>query len=215
MVLTKMSVKNPKVKIVEEIFNSILHGLGAIAAIVGLVIGTVTISSSLSFKVGFIIYCACLILLMLMSCLYHALTFTKAFKVFRALDHSSIFLLISGSFTPFIIQLYSGWLQVLLLSVTWAIAIAGVVLSPTIILPRGLKKTNAFLYIGFGWLALIFVPKIHLFSSAALWLLVAGGIIYTLGTIFYAAKKPFMHFSWHIFVVAGAILHFFAIIKLP
>jgi hemolysin III len=213
--MTSPSQNKSKVKVVEEIFNSILHGLGAIAAIVGLIIGVITISSSVSFKMGFIIYCACLILLMLMSCLYHALKFTKAIKVFRALDHSSIFLLIAGSFTPFIIQLYSGWLQIVLLSVTWAIAVAGVTLSPTVILPKGLKKTNAFLYIAFGWLALIFVPKIHLFSVAVLWLLVAGGVVYTLGVIFYASKKPFMHFSWHICVMAGAILHFFAIIKLP
>lgn len=213
-----MTIKNQnksKLKIVEEIFNSILHGLGAIAGIVGLVLGIVTITADLSYKVGFIIYCASLILLMLMSCLYHALKFTKAIKVFRALDHSSIFLLIAGSFTPFIIQLYSGWLQIVLLSITWVIAITGVSLSPTVILPRDLKKTNAIFYIAFGWLALIFVPKIHMFSAVVLWLLIAGGALYTVGVILYANKKPFMHLGWHLIVIAAATLHFFAIIKLP
>jgi hemolysin III len=202
------------VKIVEEIFNSILHGLGAIAAIIGLIIGAITIISDLSFKVGFYIYCASLILLMLMSCLYHALKFTKARKVFRALDHSSIFLLIAGSFTPFIIYLYTGWLQIMLLALTWAIAIAGVSLSTTIILPKGLKKTNGALYIAFGWVALIFIPKMGLLSPLVILLIVAGGVLFTIGVIPYASKKPFMHFSWHIFVIAAACLHFFAILNL-
>ena len=203
------------VKIIEEIFNSVLHGLGAIAGIVGLVIGVITITTDLSYKVGFIVYCATLILLMLMSCLYHALKFTKAIKVFRVLDHSSIFLLIAGSFTPFIIYLYSGWIQVVLLGVTWAIAIAGISLTPTVILPKDLKKTNALFYIAFGWLALIFIPKLNMFSQPVLWLLIIGGSLYTVGVILYASKKPFMHFGWHVFVVAAAVLHFFAIIKLP
>lgn len=213
--MTSPNQNKSKLKIVEEIFNSILHGLGAIAGIVGLVLGIVTIAANLSYKVGFIIYCTSLILLMLMSCLYHALKFTKAIKVFRALDHGSIFLLIAGSFTPFIIQLYFGWLQIVLLSVTWVIAIAGVSLMPTLILPKGLKKTNAIFYIAFGWLALIFIPKIHMFSAVVLWLLIAGGALYTIGVILYANKKPFMHLGWHLFVIAAATLHFFAIIKLP
>jgi hemolysin III len=207
--------QNRSTKIVEEIFNSIFHGLGAIAGIVGLVLGIVTITADLSYKVGFIIYCATLILLMLMSCLYHALKFTKAIKVFRALDHSSIFLLIAGSFTPFIIQLYSGWVQIALLSVTWVIAITGVSLTPTVILPKDLKKTNGLFYIAFGWLALVFIPKISMFSHTVLWLLIAGGLLYTGGVILYASKKPFMHLGWHAFVIAAATLHFFAIIKLP
>lgn len=203
-----------KISISEEVLNSILHGVGAMAAVVGLVIGVIKIHSNVSFKVGYIIYCASLIVLLLMSCLYHALKFTKAIKVFRALDHSSIFLLIAGTFTPFIIFLYSGWLQIVLLALAWAIAIAGVTLSPTVILPKGLKKTNAFLYIGFGWLALIFIPKYHLLSAMSLWLLIAGGVVYTLGTILYAAKKPFLHLAWHFSVLVAATLHFFAVINL-
>jgi hemolysin III len=207
-------VEKSKINIVEEIFNSILHGLGVLAAVVGLIIGSVTITSDIAFKIGFIVYCASLILLMLMSCLYHSLKFTKANKVFRALDHGSIFLLIAGSFTPIIIHLYSGWWQIVLLIIAWAIAIAGVTISTTLVLPRGLKKTNGTLYIAFGWLALIFIPKFHLLSLTVFWLLIAGGVLYTAGVIAYAAKKPFMHFTWHLIVLAAAVLHFLAIFKL-
>lgn len=207
-------LKKSTQKIVEEVFNSITHGLGAAAGVVGLVLGLIFMTSSTSFKVGFIVYSASLIILMLMSCLYHALTFTKAKKVFRFIDHSSIFLLIAGSFTPFVIYLYQGWWQTLLLAITWFIAAVGIVVTTVFVLPKDLKITGVVLYLAFGWLGLLFVPKITQLNHLVILLLVAGGLLYTVGTIPFALKKPFSHFSWHIFVVAAAIAHFFAIIKL-
>lgn len=171
-------------------------------------------TSSTSFRVGFIIYSASLIILMLASTLYHALAFTRANKVFRAIDHSSIFILIAGSFTPFIIYLYKGWAEALFFSAVWLIAAAGIAVTTTLVLPKKMKFTGIMLYIGFGWMGLLLIPKMGLVSSTVIWLLIIGGVLYTIGTIPFAFKKPFAHFSWHLFVIAAAVAQFFAIIKL-
>jgi hemolysin III len=206
--------KHSKLKIVEEIFNSVTHGLAAVAAIVGLVLGLLFLVSPTSFRVGFIVYCSSLIILMMVSTLYHSLTFTKAKNVFRFLDHSSIFLLIAGSFTPFIIYLYTGWAQTAFLALIWFIAVIGIAVTNIFVLPRNMKITGVLLYIIFGWMGLLFIPKMGMLSMPVVWLLLAGGIVYTVGTIPFALKKPFSHLSWHIFVAAAAVLHFFAITKL-
>lgn len=202
------------VNIVEEIFNSITHGLGMAGAITGLVLGIIILALPVPLKVGFIIYAASLILLMLASTLYHALTFTRANKVFRAIDHSSIFILIAGSFTPFIIYLYNGWAQAIFLAGIWLTAVIGIIITNTIVLPKNKKLTGVMLYIGFGWMGLLLIPKIGMMNAPVIWLLLAGGILYTVGTIPFAFKKPFMHFSWHLFVIGAAVAHFFAIISL-
>jgi hemolysin III len=212
--MDKAETEKPSIKVVEEILNSITHGIGVVAAIVGLVLGVILMASPAPFKIGFIIYSASLIILMLASTLYHALTFTRANKVFKAIDHSSIFILIAGSFTPFIIYLYKGWEQILFLAAVWVIAVVGIVVTTTLVLPKKMKLTGVMLYIGFGWLGVFMIPKMGLVNSTVIWLLVIGGILYTVGTIPYAFKKPFSHFSWHLFVIAAACAQFFAIIKL-
>jgi len=200
--------------IVEEIFNSITHGLGAIASIVGLVLGIIFISTSTSFKAGYIIYASSLIILMLSSMFYHLLIFTKANKVFRAIDHSSIFILIAGTFTPFAIYLYDGWSRLFFLAAIWGIAAAGISITTTLLIPRKMKITGILIYICFGWLGLLLLPKMNLVDSSVIWLLIFGGLLYTLGTIPFALKKSFAHFSWHLFVIGGACAHYFAIIRL-
>lgn len=214
MLVDKIKSEKPAVRLIEEIFNSITHGMGAIAAIVGLILGIIFMTSSTSFRVGFIIYSASLIILMLASTLYHALAFTRANKVFRAIDHSGIFILIAGSFTPFIIYLYKGWAETLFLAAVWLIAAAGIAVTTTLVLPKKMKFTGVMLYIGFGWMGLFLIPKMGLVNSTVIWLLIAGGVLYTVGTIPFAFKKPFAHFSWHLFVIAAAVAQFFAIIKL-
>ena len=188
--------------------------MGTATAVVGLILGTIFLTISAPIKIGFIIYAVSLIILMLASTLYHALIFTKSKNVFRAIDHSSIFILIAGSFTPFIIYLYGGWERIIFLVVVWIIAAGGITLTTTLILPKKMKMTGVLLYIGFGWMGLLLIPKMGLVSPAVVWLLFAGGILYTIGTIPFAFKKPFAHFSWHLFVIAAAVVQFFAIIKL-
>ena len=206
-----MKPKNART-ITEEVFNSVIHGLGVMAGVVGLFIGYITLAAPAAYKIGFLVYCTSLIMLMLASTLYHALTFTRARKVFSILDHSSIYLLIAGSFTPFAIKLFSGWGLALLLVAIWAFAILGVVTKAA--LPGFAKKIGVVPYIIFGWVGLIFIPKMHLIQAAAINLLIIGGVLYTIGVVLLVSKKPFMHAGWHVFVVAAAVAHFVAIIKL-
>lgn len=198
--------------IVEEVLSSVTHGLGAAAGIAGLVLGIVSLHAPLSFRIGFVVYAASLILLMTISTLYHALSFSRARRVFLVLDHSSIFILIAGSYTPFILTLYAGWACVVMLAVVWAIAAASIAINASI--PKVMERASMAFYIGFGWLALLLLPKLSLLSPAVLWLLVAGGVLYTVGAVFMALNKPFFHLSWHVFVLAAAASHFFAILRL-
>lgn len=126
-------------KITEEVLNSAAHGLGAIVALCGLLYGLSGFSGSASSRAGFITYAVSLFLLMLFSCLYHALYFSKAKRVFQIFDHSAIFLLIAGSYTPFILYLYSGWSLFLACVFVWVFAITGVVMKST--MPHLSKKT--------------------------------------------------------------------------
>ena len=198
--------------ITEEVFNSSIHALGALAGIVGLVLGLLTLSAPASFTASFVIYAVCLVLLMTMSTMYHALTFSRANKVFRILDHSGIFLLIAGSFTPFIVVLYSGWLQIVLLAVVWSLAAAGIALRAS--LPKAMSRFGVGIYIAMGWMGLVFVPKLSELPGQAIWLLAIGGVLYTIGAALLIIKKPFIHVAWHVFVVAAAATHFFAITSL-
>jgi len=201
-------------KIIEEIFNSISHGLGVAAGIVALTLGIIFIPGGVFFRVGFIIYTSCLILLMLASTLYHSLKFTGAKKVFRTIDHSSIFLLIAGTFTPFVAYLYNGGERIALLAIIWSVAVAGISITASVFLPKKITWGELAFYICFGWMGLLLIPKMGHVGAAVVWFLAAGGIAYTLGVIPFALKTKFSHFSWHIFVIAGALLHFFAIINL-
>ena len=200
-------------KITEEVFNSTLHGLGALAGVVGLIFGILhSTSTSLHDKVGFIVYGVSLIMLMTMSSLYHALIFSKAKQVFQILDHSAIFLLIAGSYTPITLYLFDGWQRYALLSAIWSFAITCVILSAAT--PKIMKRFGVGLYIGFGWLALLFAPRFSSLSGTSATLIITGGVLYTAGAIIMALKKPFTHTGWHLMVVLAATSHYFAILPL-
>jgi hemolysin III len=206
--------KVPKhtMSVVEEVFNSITHGLGVAGGVVGSILGVLLLHSSGRTLVAFVIYSASLVLLMTASTLYHALAFTRAKYVFEIFDHSGIFLLVAGSFTPFVVRLYSGTNAVLLLSAVWTMAILGIVIKAA--LPRFADKIGVLPYLGMGWLGLVFVPKLHTLPTSILQLLLLGGILYSLGVTLLVSKKPFTHVGWHIFVITAAVAHYFAIYKL-
>ncbi len=206
-----VNAKTP-LKIVEEVFSSLTHGLGAVLGIVGLIVGLIMLDASTAFTISFWVYSICLVLLMTTSSLYHALKFTRAAKVFQILDHGAIFLLIVGSFTPFIVAMYNGWPMTILLAFVWGLAIAGVALKAA--MPKSMAKFGVGIYIAYGWLAILFTPKMSSLPTNVMWLLLIGGVLYTTGAIFLASKKPFMHVTWHVFVVAAACIHYFAILGL-
>lgn len=202
---------------IEEVINGITHGIGVIFGIVAL-----TILLMMSIKKGdvpsivsFSIYGACIILMFLSSTLYHSFTIEKVKKVLRTFDHSSIFLFIAGTYTPIAILTLKGNLRVGILIAIWGIAIAGVTFK---IFTYGkfdkYKALSLVLYIGMGWAAMIPIKAIVNATSINFfyWIL-GGGLLYTLGTIFYSVKKiPYNHAIWHLFVLAASVMHFLGIV---
>jgi hemolysin III len=199
----------------EELANSISHGIGLCAALIGAPILLLEARrSSPGFFLGAVIFAVTLSMLYLGSTLYHAWPQTRAKSVLRTLDHSAIFLLIAGTYTPFTLGPLRGLWGSSILAVVWALAIFGVILKAT----RGASrhpKLGMTLYLGTGWLALIAVrPMMLAIPSAALFWLVAGGVIYTTGVLFFVNQRlRYSHFIWHLFVLAGSSCHFLAVLS--
>lgn len=206
-----------KYLILNEVLNAVTHGIGfglSIAGLVVLLVKGAHMGSTLH-VVSYALYGSMLILLFLSSTLFHSLIFTKAKKVFQVFDHSSIFLLIAGSYTPFCLLSVNGWLGWTLFGLIWAMAIFGVVYkSVTLHKQDTVKNASTIIYIIMGWLCLIAAkPLYDSLSLTGLSLLVAGGVAYTLGALFYSLKGVrFMHVVWHLFVMAGAAFMYFSIL---
>jgi hemolysin III len=199
----------------EELANSISHGIGLCAALIGTPILLLEARrSSPGFFLGAVIFAVTLSMLYLGSTLYHAWPQTRAKSVLRTLDHSAIFLLIAGTYTPFTLGPLRGLCGSSILAVVWALAIFGVILKAT----RGASrhpKLSMTLYLGTGWLALIAVrPMMLAIPFAALFWLVAGGVAYTAGVLFFVNQRlRYSHFIWHLFVLAGSSCHFLAVLS--
>ena len=196
----------------EELFNSISHGIGALLAISGLVIGTViaAIKSDAMSIVGIILYGASLVILYSCSCLYHAFPANRAKKVFQVFDHCSIFLLIWGTYIPVCFSLFRGFYGWLLFAINGFFAILGIVLN-SINLARW-HRFSLVLYVLMGWSVMIVANQLSQIPTEGLMFLIAGGIAYTGGIVFYAIHKKYFHFIWHLFVLLGSILHYFFVI---
>lgn len=206
-----------KYNIVNEVLNAVTHGIGLGLSIAGLVILLVNGArlGSPMHIVSYAIYGSTLILLFLFSTLFHSLIFTKAKIVFRVFDHSSIFLLIAGSYTPFCLLSIKGWLGWTLFGLIWTLAIGGVVYkSITLHRKETISQVSTVIYIVMGWLCVIaFVPLVRSLGVMGTSLLAGGGVAYTVGAYFYSIKNiRFMHVVWHIFVMLGAGLMYFSIL---
>jgi hemolysin III len=198
----------------EEIANSISHGVGLVAALVAtpfLVLQAVRRGDT-GFIVGASVFAATMVLLYLASTLYHALPIGKAKRVFRVIEHSAIFLLIAGTYTPFTLGVLRGAWGWTLLGLVWGLAVAGVALKTLNRMSHPIISTS--LYLLMGWLILIAVNPLYarVPASGLLWL-VAGGVAYTAGVAFFAAdsRLRYSHFIWHLFVMAGTACHYFAV----
>ena len=198
----------------EELANSLSHGLGLIAALVAtpfLVLQAVR-QGDAAFMVGASVFAATMVLLYLASTLYHALPVGRAKRVFRVIEHSAIFLLIAGTYTPFTLGVLRGTWGWSLLGVVWGIAVAGVVLKALNRLTHPIITTS--LYLLMGWLIVIAAEPLseRVPASGLLWL-VAGGLAYTIGVFFFAldSRLRYGHFIWHLFVMAGTACHYFAV----
>jgi hemolysin III len=199
----------------EEIANSVSHGVGLLAAVVASPVllyfaiqdgGPVEIA-------GASIFAFAMVLMYSTSTLYHSLPRNKAKRVFQVLDHAAIFLLIAGTYTPFTIGVLRGALGWTLFGLVWSIAVAGIVFKS--FGGASFRKLSTILYLAMGWLVIIAIKPLLLNvpSWGLVWLL-AGGLAYTAGVGFYAAKRiRYAHFVWHLFVMAGTACHYIAVLK--
>ncbi len=209
-----ISITAPRYSIGEEIANSITHGVGIIFSIAGL--GVLTAFASMFGNVWHIVSCsvfgATLILMYTASTLYHSIQTPRAKTVLRILDHSAIFLLIAGTYTPFTLVSLRGTWGWSLFGVIWGLAILGIIFQVTLL--RKWVAASIILYIAMGWAVVVAVnPLLTAVSKKGLALLLAGGLCYTLGIVFYVWRRlPYHHAVWHIFVLAGSVFHFFSIL---
>ncbi|HHX77796.1 MAG TPA: hemolysin III family protein [Firmicutes bacterium] len=198
----------------EEIANAVSHGIGIGLAIAALVILTVfaAIHGNMWHIVSFCIFGSTMVVLYTASTLYHSFPRGKTKTIFKIIDHACVFLLIAGTYTPLTLVTLRGTFGWSLFGVVWGIALLGIVFKLLFINKFHLFST--LLYIGMGWLIIIAIkPLINGLNAASLFFLMAGGILYTLGTIFYGLQKiKYNHVVWHLFVLAGSICHFFCIL---
>ena len=204
----------PQYSIGEEIANSVTHGVGLILAIAGLAVLTAFASrlGNAWHVVSCTIFATTLILQYTFSTLYHSIQLPRAKSVMRVLDHSAIFLLIAGTYTPFMLVNLRGTWGWTLFGIVWSLALLGVLFQVSLL--RRWQGISLALYIGMGWVIVIAIkPMIASVAPGGLILLLLGGLAYTSGVVFYLWERlHYNHAIWHGFVLAGSILHFFAVL---
>ncbi|KYD05934.1 MULTISPECIES: PAQR family membrane homeostasis protein TrhA [Heyndrickxia] len=198
----------------EELANSITHGIGALLSVAGLVL--LIIFSSLNGNawhiISFTIYGITMLFLYMSSTLVHALCEGKAKDVFEIFDHSAIYFFIAGTYTPYLLLIVKGWQGWTIFGIVWGLAILGTIFKCFFV--KKYLFTSTILYIVMGWgIVTIWKPILMNLSQTGIILLVAGGLIYTIGSIFYMWRGfKYHHAIWHIFVMAGSACHFFGIL---
>ncbi len=197
----------------EEIANSVSHGLGFAAVLVTapLLVTHAARIGTPQFVVGVCIFIGSAALLYLASCLYHALAPGPSKDALRIIEHSAIFVLIAGTYTPFMLGALHGPWGWTLVSLVWVLAVLGVLLKTTSRITHPMLSLG--LYLGMGWLIVIAIrPLVRLVPEPGIVLILAGGLAYTVGTAFFAAERlRYGHFIWHLFVLAGTTCHFLAV----
>jgi hemolysin III len=217
-VFAVVSIARPQ-SLAEEIANSITHGLGLVAAVAAfpaLVVAAQTRRDPLH-VVGAAVFGATLVLCYLASTLYHAVhpeRAPRAKQALRVVDHAAIFLLIAGTYTPFMLGALRGPTGWTMLAIVWTLAALGVVAK--LRLGCRFRRLSTATYLGMGWLALAVIrPLAQAVGAAGVWWLVAGGLAYTVGVVFYACDRRlrYGHAVWHLFVAAGSACHFLAVLR--
>jgi hemolysin III len=202
------------VHIGEEIANSITHGLGLLLSIAGLcvLVTMAAIRGTAWHVVACSIYGSTLVLLYLSSTLYHAIQAPRAKNVFRVIDHSAIYLLIAGTYTPFLLITLRGPLGWTLFGLQWGMAICGILFKS--LTRGGYEMASTAVYALMGWMGVLGMRTMYasLHFHGILWI-VSGGLFYTLGIIFFAIDRRYSHTIWHLFVLAGSVCHFYAVLR--
>lgn len=205
-----MSENNKKQSFGEEIANAISHGIGAILALVGLVLMIVKAETKAAI-VGVTLFGISALVLYVMSTLYHSFrSQSKTKAVFHRFDHSSIYLLIGGTYLPVYLIVINYPLNLILIIIQWTVIIIGISLKGATF--NKFNKIHFILYLILGWSGIMIIRPVYNFSLGAFYFILAGGVSYTIGTLFYGFKWfKYSHLIWHLFVIMGTILHFFAV----
>lgn len=202
----------PKYTLGEELVNAISHGVGAGLAIAGLVLLAIKANSAMGVVTG-VIYASIMIILYIISCIYHALSpKLKGKKVLRVIDHCNVLLMVAGTYTPICLSLLGGKIGWIMFGIVWAITVLAIVLNCIDI--EKYKKVCLACNLLLGWAALMIIkPLMVACPTNGLVLLISGGIVYSIGAILYGlgSKKRYMHSIFHFFVIGGSILHYFMI----
>ncbi|WP_220719944.1 PAQR family membrane homeostasis protein TrhA [Agarivorans litoreus] len=191
----------------EELLNVVSHLIGLLISVVGLFM-LLSKAEGLTEVVAVSIYGGSLVLLFLASSLYHAVSYSAWKAGLKLFDHSAIYLLIAGTYTPILLVSFDGWLSLISMIVIWTLAAFGVGFK--LLTGTRFPKVSLSTYLAMGWLSLALAyPMYQHIAGEGLWLLAAGGVLFSVGALFYVAKhKPYTHAIWHVFVVAGCACHF-------
>jgi hemolysin III len=198
----------------EEVANSISHGLALVLALVAVPVLVLSAmrAGDVRFLIGVTVFGATMVMLYLASTLYHSMTHEAAKQLFRLFDHTAIFLLIAGTYTPFALGVLRGPWGWSMLAAVWTLAIVGITLK--IIARTRHSRISIVLYVLMGWLAVVATkPILELIPVPGILLILAGGLAYTGGLAFFAAQRiKYNHLIWHLFVIAGTMCHYFAVL---
>jgi hemolysin III len=196
--------------ILEERLNAITHGAGFIAAFVGLFL-LLSKANTITSVVSVSIYGSSLMLMFLASTIYHSVSNPRLKSTMKLLDHSAIYLLIAGTYTPFMLVALDNFMGVIGTVMIWSIAVFGLIFKW--VAGHRFPKISVALYLLMGWLVILFVyPLSKVVDANGLWLLLAGGAFYSIGVIFYVKKQvAYTHAIWHCFVIAGCACHYISI----
>lgn len=212
---TSMTLKlSKRLSFGEEVANSITHAVGAVAMLVLLPITAIYSYHQYGMQaaVGMSIFDISLFLMFMSSTIYHSMQYDSPQKfVLRIIDHSMIYIAIAGSYTPVALSLVGGWLGYLIIVLQWGATIFGILYK--IFAKKINDKFSLFLYLLMGWLVVFIIPSIISKTGVVFWsLMLAGGLAYTIGVIFYARKRPYDHMIWHLFILLASILQYIAIV---
>lgn len=197
---------------IEELANALTHGVGLLASLIGvpLLITSYLARGDLLLVLGVSVFAASLLAVYTTSTLYHALPHPRAKAVLQVADHVAIYLLIAGTYTPFTLGILRGAWGWSLFAAIWTLAALGIFFK--VFFRTRFKRLSTAFYLMMGWAVIIAVrPMVIAMPDAGLWLLAAGGLLYTGGVFFYVRKSRFTHAVWHCFVLGGSACHFFAV----
>ena len=194
----------------EELLNTISHGIGLLVAIVGLVL-IILKAEGIAEVASVSIYAGTLVFMFFASTLYHGVGHPRIKAALKLVDHSAIYLLIAGTYTPLLIVSIQGWVSLASIIFIWSVAVCGVVFK--LLTKNRFPKVAIATYLTMGWFAVaLSYPLIQAVPNAGLWLLLAGGLFFSVGVIFYVAKhKKYTHAIWHLFVIGGCSCHFMTV----